>query len=155
MTYIKTMAGALRAATLCFAVLASASWAQEGPQPRLETTPLTAGMHVIQAELARSPAEQMIGMMNRREMGANEGMLFVNADSSQRCFWMRNTLIPLSIAFIADDGTIVNIADMQPQSDTSHCSAKPVRFALEMRQGWFAKRGLKAGFKLRGAPFGT
>ena len=66
---------------------------------------------------------------------------------------MRNTLIPLSIAFIADDGSIVNIADMQPQSEQSHCSAKPVRFALEMRQGWFAKRGLKAGAKIGGAPF--
>ncbi|MEN9631336.1 MAG: hypothetical protein RJA10_4564, partial [Pseudomonadota bacterium] len=89
----------------------------------------------------------------RKDMGANEGMLFVNAEASQRCFWMRNTLIPLSIAFIGDDGTIVNIADMQPQNDASHCSAKPVRFALEVRQGWFAKRGIKAGFRLRGAPF--
>jgi uncharacterized membrane protein (UPF0127 family) len=86
-------------------------------------------------------------------MPGNEGMLFVNEDSSVRCFWMRNTLIPLTIAFIADDGTIVNLADMQPRSDQSHCSAKPVRFALEMRQGWFAKRGIAAGFRLRGKPF--
>ena len=128
--------------------------AQDGPQPRLETVDLTAGMHVIKAELAVTGQQQMIGMMFRKEMGANEGMLFVNPDASPRCFWMRNTLIPLSIAFIDDDGTIVNIADMQPRSDASHCSAKPVRFALEMRQGWFAKRGIAAGFKLRGAPFG-
>ncbi|MBK6471122.1 MAG: DUF192 domain-containing protein [Betaproteobacteria bacterium] len=112
-------------------------------------------MHVIQAELAISPLQQQIGMMFRRTMGANEGMLFVNDDKGVRCFWMRNTLIPLAIAFIADDGTIVNIAEMSPQSDQSHCSAQPVRFALEMNAGWFTKRGFKAGSKLRGAPFGN
>ncbi len=126
---------------------------QDGPQPRLQTISLTAGMHVIKAELAVSPTEQATGMMFRREMPGNEGMLFVNDDAATRCFWMRNTLVPLTIAFIADDGTIVNLADMAPQSDESHCSAQPVRYALEMSRGWFAKRGLKAGFKLRGRPF--
>ncbi len=128
---------------------------QDGPQPRLRTVTLTAGMHVIQAELAITPLQQQTGMMFRRSMGTNEGMLFVNEDKDVRCFWMRNTLIPLAIAFIADDGTIVNIAEMKPQSDQSHCSAQPVRFALEMNAGWFAKRGFKAGSKLRGAPFGN
>ncbi len=127
--------------------------AQEGPQPRLPTTRLSAGMHIIETELAVTPAQQQIGMMFRTQMGAHEGMLFVNEDASVRCIWMRNTLIPLSIAFIADDGSIVNIADMQPRSEASHCSAKPVRYALEMQQGWFAKRGIKAGSKLRGKPF--
>ena len=126
---------------------------QDGPQPRLQTISLTAGMHVIKAELAVSPSQQATGMMFRREMPGNEGMLFVNDDTATRCFWMRNTLVPLTIAFIADDGTIVNLADMAPQSDESHCSAQPVRYALEMSRGWFAKRGLKAGFKLRGRPF--
>lgn len=135
------------------ALSATAVWAQDGPQPRLDTTDISAGMHLIRAELAVTPQQQAVGMMFRKDMGANEGMLFVNPDSATRCFWMRNTLIPLSIAFIDDDGTIANIADMQPLSDASHCSARPVRFALEMRQGWFAKRGIKAGFKLRGAPF--
>lgn len=130
-----------------------AAAAQMGPQPRLETVQLTAGMHVIRAELAVTPAQQATGMMFRQEMGANEGMLFVNDESSERCFWMRNTLIPLTIAFIADDGTIVNLADMQPRSEQRHCSAAPVRFALEMRQGWFAQRGIKAGQTLRGPPF--
>ena len=129
--------------------------AQDGPQPKLETTELTAGMHVIHAELAITPQQQATGMMFRRGMGANDGMLFVNDDSGVRCFWMRNTLIPLSIAFVSDDGTIVNIADMAPRSDDSHCSSKPVRYALEMPLGWFAKRGFKAGLKLRGAPFGN
>ena len=66
---------------------------------------------------------------------------------------MRNTLIPLSIAFLADDGTVVNIADMKPQSDDSHCSAKPVRYVLEMNQGWFAKRGVKPGTRISGELF--
>ena len=134
--------------------MAASSWAQEGPQAKLKVAELTAGMHVIHAELALTPQQQSTGMMFRRGMGANEGMLFVNDDSGVRCFWMHNTLIPLTIAFIADDGTIVNLADMAPRSDDSHCSAKAVRFALEMPLGWFAKRGFKAGLKLRGAPFG-
>jgi uncharacterized protein len=131
----------------------SGAWAQEAPQPRLPTTPLTAGMHVIQAELARTPAQQMVGMMHRKTMGANEGMLFVYDTPQRLCFWMRNTLLPLSIAFIADDGRIVGTADMKPLDETSHCTESPVRFALEMNQGWFAKKGVKKGDRLRGAPF--
>jgi hypothetical protein len=130
-----------------------AAQAQNGPQPRLQTIDLTAGMHVIRAELAITPAQQATGMMFRTEMPGNEGMLFVNNDLGVRCFWMRNTLIPLTIAFLAEDGTIVNLADMQPRSEASHCSAQPVRYALEMRQGWFAKRGIQAGARLRGKPF--
>lgn len=143
-----------RLALLAAALLASATApAQTGPQPKLQTIQLTAGMHLIQAEVAVTPEQQQIGMMFRRTMGSNEGMLFVNDEPGVRCFWMRNTLVPLTAAFIADDGTIVNLADMKPQTDDSHCSAKPVRFVLEMNQGWFGKRGLKAGSKLRGAPF--
>jgi uncharacterized protein len=97
----------------------------------------------------------MTGMMFRRQMGSNEGMLFVYDEPAPRCFWMRNTYVPLTIAFVADDGRIVNLADMQPLNDASHCSAEPVRFALEMNQGWFAKRGIQPGFKLRGRPFGN
>jgi uncharacterized protein len=129
--------------------------AQTGPQPRLPTVDLVAGMHVIKAELAATPLQQATGMMWRTEMPGNEGMLFVNADDQVRCFWMKNTLIPLTIAYLAADGTIINLADMAPQSEQSHCSTRPARFALEMRQGWFAKRGIQAGFKLRGKPFGT
>ena len=138
-------------------VLASgslAAQAQTGPQPKLQTVELTAGMHVIHTELAITPDQQATGMMFRRGMGGNDGMLFVNEDSGMRCFWMHNTLVPLTIAFVAEDGTIVNLADMAPRTDDSHCSAKPVRYALEVPLGWFAKRGLKAGLKLRGGPFG-
>ncbi|MDE2396630.1 MAG: DUF192 domain-containing protein [Burkholderiales bacterium] len=110
-------------------------------------------MYVIQAEVAQTPEEQATGMMFRRTMGASEGMLFVDERPGTRCFWMHNTLIPLTAAFIADDGRIVNLADMAPQTDDSHCSAEPVRFVLEMPQGWFAKRGFAAGARLRGTPF--
>ena len=153
MTILNTLLRALLAGLLAGLCIGAA--AQDGPQPRLQTTQIIAGMRVIQAELAVTEAQQQVGMMFRREMGPNEGMLFVNDEAGVRCFWMRNTLLPLSIAFIADDGSIVNLADMQPRSEQSHCAAQPVRFALEMNQGWFAKRGIKPGFKLKGAPFGN
>jgi uncharacterized membrane protein (UPF0127 family) len=82
-------------------------------------------------------------------------MLFVFDRPGQQCFWMKNTLIPLQIAFLADDGTVVNLAEMKPQSLDSHCSTRPVRFVLEMNTGWFSKRGIQAGARLRGEPFGT
>jgi hypothetical protein len=87
--------------------------------------------------------------MMRERLGPNEGMIFVFPDKAGHCFWMKNTLIPLSIAFVDDDGTIVNIADMQPHSEASHCPARPIRYALEMEQGWFARRGLKPGGRLQ------
>ncbi len=145
------------ATTLVFAffILAASNpaSAQTEAQPRLPVAELTAGMHVIRAELAVTPAQQATGMMWRTEMPGNEGMLFVNEDDQIRCFWMKNTLIPLTIAYLAADGTVINLADMQPKSEQSHCSTRPARFALEMRQGWFDKRGIKAGFQLRGKPF--
>jgi len=126
--------------------------AQEGPQ-KLPSIQLSAGMHLIRAEVAQSPQQRSIGLMHRRSMGTNEGMLFVFEQAGQQCFWMKNTLLPLSIAFLSDDGRVVNIEDMQPQSLDSHCSSKPVRFALEMNQGWFSKRGIKPGAVLKGTPF--
>jgi uncharacterized membrane protein (UPF0127 family) len=129
------------------------AWAQSGPQLQLPRTKLTAGMHVLDVQLAQTPDQRQIGLMWRKEMPQHEGMLFVFEQAAPQCFWMRNTLIPLSAAFVADDGTIVNIADMKPQSDDSHCSDKPVRFVLEMNVGWFAKRQIKAGYALGGAVF--
>jgi hypothetical protein len=111
-------------------------------------------MHLITAEVADSPEERGIGLMHRPSMPANHGMLFVFEQPGVHCFWMKNTLLPLSIAFLADDGSIVNIADMPPRSEASHCPTKPVRLALEMNQGWFAKRGLKAGSRIGGEGFG-
>jgi uncharacterized protein len=127
--------------------------AQQIPQTGLPVVELGAGMHLIHAEVARTEEQRAIGLMARKEMAQNAGMVFVFEQPSQQCFWMRNTLIPLSAAFVADDGTIVNIVEMQPLSDASHCSTKPVRYVLEMNKGWFDKRGLKAGAKLRGGPW--
>jgi uncharacterized membrane protein (UPF0127 family) len=126
---------------------------QPSPQLDLPRVTLTAGMHLIQAQVATTPEQQAVGLMHRKEMPANEGMLFIFAQASRQCFWMQNTLLPLTAAFIADDGTIVNLADMKPQTTASHCSEKPVRYVLEMNQGWFAKRGLKAGSRLGGPVF--
>jgi uncharacterized membrane protein (UPF0127 family) len=123
------------------------------PQLHLARTQLTAGMHRLDVQLAQTPEQHQIGLMWRKDMPAHEGMLFVFEHASIQCFWMRNTLIPLTAAFVEDDGTIVNLADMQPQSDDSHCSSKPVRLVLEMNQGWFAKRQIKPGYKLGGAVF--
>ena len=131
----------------------AAAMAQSSPQLDLPRTKLNAGMHVLDVQLAKTPEQRQIGLMWRKDMPQHEGMLFVFEQTAMQCFWMRNTLIPLSAAFVADDGTIVNIADMKPQSDDSHCSEKPVRFVLEMNAGWFAKRQLKAGFKLTGQVF--
>lgn len=138
---------------LALATLALSVSAQSAPQLHLPRTKLTAGMHVLDVQLAQTPEQRQIGLMWRKEMPQHEGMLFVFEQAATQCFWMRNTLIPLSAAFVADDGRIVNIADMKPQSDDSHCSEKPVRFVLEMNQGWFAKRQLKPGYKLGGAVF--
>jgi len=146
MRYNKALAWALG-----FAVFAAA--AQQNPQLHLPRAKLGAGMHVLDVQLAQTPEQRQIGLMWRKEMPQHEGMLFVFEQPTLQCFWMRNTLMPLSAAFVADDGTIVNIADMQPQSDDSHCSEKPVRFVLEMNGGWFAKRQIKAGYKLSGSAF--
>lgn len=132
----------------------SAPHAQTAPQ-RLPAITLGAGMHNIRAEVASTPEQHQIGLMFRKEMGANDGMLFVFERAGQQCFWMKNTLIPLAVAFIADDGTVVNLDEMAPQTLESHCSTRPVRYVLEMNAGWFARKGIKPGSRLTGAPFGT
>jgi uncharacterized protein len=114
---------------------------------------LSAGMHLIDAQVAQTSDQRTIGLMFRKDMPQHEGMLFVFEQPSGLCFWMKNTVLPLTAAFVADDGTIVNLADMKPQTTDSHCALKPVRYVLEMNQGWFAKRGFKAGSKLGGPPF--
>ncbi|WP_342132431.1 DUF192 domain-containing protein [Hydrogenophaga sp. OTU3427] len=132
---------------------ACASHAQDAPQMNLPRVKLGAGMHQIDAQVALTPQQRSIGLMMRKEMPLHEGMLFVFEQPASQCFWMKNTLLPLTAAFVADDGTIVNLADMKPQTTDSHCSAQPVRYVLEMNQGWFAKRGIAAGSRLRGEPF--
>ncbi len=152
MTNIKTPALLAALALTALAPLAAAQGSAGTPQ-NLPAITLQAGMHNIRAAVAQTPEQRQTGLMFRREMAQHEGMLFVFEQASPQCFWMKNTPLPLSIAFLADDGTVVNIADMQPQVLDSHCSSKPVRYVLEMNQGWFAKRGIKAGSKITGAPF--
>lgn len=136
------------------AVMVSFAQSVQGqPQEGLPRVSLQAGMHRITAQVASTSEQHQTGLMYRKEMPRQEGMLFVFERAAQQCFWMRNTLLPLTAAFIADDGVIVNLADMKPQSDDQHCSKKPVRFVLEMNQGWFTGKGLKAGDKLTGPPF--
>ena len=139
------------AAFLCLA----GPWAvaQQGPQLNLPRVQLTTGMYRIDAQVAQTPQERQIGLMQRKSMPQHEGMLFVFEQAATQCFWMKDTLLPLTAAFVADDGTIVNLADMQPKSEASHCSQKPVRYVLEMNQGWFAQKGIKAGAKVAGKLF--
>lgn len=138
---------------IVLAFLGGTAYAQERPQLDLPRTLIQAGMFQIDAQVAQTPQQHATGLMHRPNMPTHEGMLFVFENPSPLCFWMKNTLIPLTAAFIADDGTIVNLADMQPRSEQSHCATKPVRFVLEMNQGWFAKRNIKAGYKLGGVAF--
>ena len=143
----------LSALVISFALLAGTANAQGSPQLELPRTKLTADMYQIDVQLAQTPEQREFGLMFRKEMPQAEGMLFIFEVPAAQCFWMKNTILPLTAAFIADDGTIVNLADMKPQTTDSHCAAKPVRYVLEMNQGWFAKRAIKSGFRLGGKPF--
>ena len=129
--------------------------AQDGPQMNLERTKITSGLHRIDVQVAATPEQRQTGLMFRKDMPTHEGMIFVFDQPGMQCFWMKNTLIPLSAAFVLDDGTIVNIEDMKPLVLDSHCSTQPVRFVLEMNKGWFAKKGIRAGSKLMGPLFQT
>lgn len=141
--------------TLTAAALLLPGWAlaQQAPQMNLQHVRLTAGMYVIDAQVALTPEQRQLGLMLRKDMAQHEGMIFVFEQAGEQCFWMKNTLLPLTAAFVADDGTIVNLADMKPQTTDSHCSARPVRYVLEMNQGWFARKGIKPGSKLVGPVF--
>lgn len=141
---------ALFSLIVALATIAPLSFANAQTVSLLPVKQLTAGMHVIRAEVASNNETRSRGLMYRKELAPNAGMLFVFDQPAVQCFWMRNTLIPLSIAFMTDDGTITNIADMAPMTENSHCSSAPVRLALEMEQGWFAKRGISAGKKIGG-----
>jgi len=116
----------------------------------LPVVQLSAGMHLIRAEVAADYPSRGRGLMHRKSLGANAGMLFVFDQAAIHCMWMKNTYVPLSVAFLDEHGTIVNIADMQPHSEQSHCATRPTVYALEMAQGWFAQRGIKPGAKLGG-----
>ena len=119
------------------------------PLPVVE---LKAGVHLIRAEVAADFSSHARGLMHRKALAPNAGMLFVFDDAALHCMWMKNTYVPLSVAFVDEKGEIINIADMEPQSERSHCATRPARYALEMERGWFAQRGIKAGARLGGVP---
>ena len=114
------------------------------------TVTLTAGINVIRAEVAANEADREQGLMYRKSLANNAGMLFVFPDRAGHCFWMKNTLIPLSIAFIADDGTITDLDEMQAETENNHCPTRAIRYALEMDKGWFTSHGIKPGSQIGG-----
>lgn len=114
------------------------------------TLELSAGIHRIQAEVAHTYAKRAEGLMHRRTLLSNSGMLFVFDRSARHCMWMRNTLIPLSAAFLDEQGVIINIAEMLPQTENEHCASQPAKFVLEMNAAWFKNKGLAAGMSLKG-----
>ena len=117
---------------------------------QLPMVELGAGMHLIRAELAADDPSRMRGLMFRKSLGPNQGMLFVFDEATTHCMWMKNTEVPLSVAFLDEQAQVINIADMTPHSEESHCAERPARYALEMQRGWFAARGIKPGFAIRG-----
>ncbi|HSG22665.1 MAG TPA: DUF192 domain-containing protein [Azonexus sp.] len=137
----KTVIGALLGLAL-----SAAAWA-ENSMPIME---LTAGFHRIEAEVAANDQHRQVGLMQRKAMPQQRGMLFVFPQNNTHCMWMRNTLLPLSVAFVDEEGKIINIEDMQPQTEDNHCARRPARYALEMNIGWFAQRGIKPGARLNG-----
>jgi uncharacterized protein len=119
---------------------------------QLPVVQLNAGMHLIRAEVAADFPSRAQGLMYRSAMPSNAGMLFIFDEPATQCMWMKNTLIPLSVAFIDEHAAVINIEDMTPQTEDSHCARKPARYALEMNRGWFAARGIKPGSRIGGIP---
>ncbi|MDR1367345.1 MAG: DUF192 domain-containing protein [Candidatus Accumulibacter sp.] len=111
---------------------------------------LSADFYRIEAEVAADPQGRQRGLMHRRQMPPNQGMLFVFPETGRYCMWMRNTFIPLSVAFLDENGRIINIEDMQAKTDDNHCAARPARYALEMNLGWFSKKEIRAGSRIGG-----
>ena len=119
---------------------------------QLPVVQLKAGMHLIRAEVAADYATRGRGLMFRKSLAPNAGMLFIFDAPAMHCMWMKNTYIPLSVAFLDEKGKIINIADMQPHSEQSHCAARPALYALEMDRGWFAAKAIKPGSRMGGIP---
>ncbi len=113
-------------------------------------TALQMGMHVVQAEVADDQTKRMQGLMYRKQIVDNDGMVFVFDQPNYHCMWMKNTLVPLSVAFIDEQGNILNVVNMEPLSEVSHCAKGPAKYALEMRQNWFKQKGVGEGFNIKG-----
>ena len=136
---------ARRCLILLFLLLPVAK-AEDSALPRVH---LSLGFYIIEAEVAATPEARMQGLMGRKSLNEHNGMLFVFPEVLRHCMWMKNTLIPLSVAFLDEAGHIINIREMEPLSEESHCADAPARFALEMGKGWFGKKGFKAGDSVR------
>lgn len=119
-------------------------------QAEMPMTELSAGMYRIEVEVAATPQNRQVGLMHRKSMPVQHGMVFVFTEDARHCMWMKNTLLPLSVAFLDARGRILNIEDMAPQSEDNHCAGGPARYALEMNLGWFRERGLRPGDSIRG-----
>lgn len=133
--------------SICLIISLISTARAQTPMPRME---LTAGFYRIDAEVAANQKNRMQGLMHRRSMQPNEGMIFVFTQEDRHCMWMRNTFLPLSVAFLDSEGRILNIEDMEPQTEDNHCASAPARFALEMNKGWFAGKGIKPGQRIGG-----
>jgi uncharacterized membrane protein (UPF0127 family) len=134
----------------CLTLASFPIFAQE--RPNFSTTSLNIGIHVIKAEVALSEAQREYGLMFRERLEPNDGMLFLFDSPERVCMWMKNTLIPLSVAFMDENGKIVNIEEMKAQTLDSHCAAKSVTYALEMNSGWFKQKNIKPGTTVDGLP---
>lgn len=131
---------------LCL-LLGILAWAAQAQMPRVD---LSIGLYRVEAEVAADLKSRMQGLMGRRYLGPQQGMLFVFPEAARHCMWMKNTFLPLSVAFLDDQGRIINIEDMEPETEDSHCAARPARFALEMNRGWFAGKSVKPGAEVLG-----
>ena len=140
--------GSGRASALALLLLCGSASAAEN-DARL---PLRIGPHAFQVEVAATGPQRQRGLMGRTHLPADGGMLFVFEQPGRHCFWMRDTPLPLTIAFIDSAGRIAGIADMQPRSESLHCPGTVVRYALEVRQGEFQRRGITTGIQIDGLP---
>jgi uncharacterized protein len=138
------------AALACTIVLATSLASAEEAQTGLPKIALTAGGQSIRADIAATDETRQKGLMYRKSMGKNEGMLFVFTEVAYHAMWMRNTPLPLAVAFVDASGTIVSIHEMEPFSETTHQAHGPSRYALEMNKGWFAANKVKVGDRIKG-----
>jgi uncharacterized protein len=137
----------------CIVAFTATALAQgAGPNKSLPTIPLTINGHKIVAEVAATPDQRATGLMHRFSLQPDHGMVFVFERAAPQGFWMKNTFIPLSIAFVAPDGRIINVDEMAPHDESTHLSRGPALYAIEMRKGWFAERGIGAGDVVKGLP---
>ena len=144
---IAVIALALLGSTIGVISAATAQGTQQFP-----VVALNAGIHVIKAEVATTEAQREQGLMFRKQLAPNAGMVFLFDAPAGVCMWMKNTLIPLSVAFLDQNGIIINIEEMKAQTLDSHCAEKAALYALEMNPGWFKQKNLKPGTVISGLP---